>query len=206
CSFSPQHLVSGIEGSLLFASGAKVNGYPATGRRLKIYAGSVPLLARPGARSHFLRRWRGGQAVAQKPLAGDNQVVWQLRNTVEDSVNSIPCKKCHRCAWLAVLLLPANGPGQTPGVPHTILEGHRGWVSSVAFAPDGQTLASASADQTVKLWSVAKGKLLPSLQGHADIVSSVAFAPDGKALVTGSYDKTARLWDLCANRILFTFR
>ena len=50
------------------------------------------------------------------------------------------------------------------------LQGHTDEVYSVAWSPDGKTLASGSLDKTVKLWEAATGKLLGTLQGHADEV------------------------------------
>ncbi|KAH8753652.1 hypothetical protein F5883DRAFT_191999 [Diaporthe sp. PMI_573] len=76
------------------------------------------------------------------------------------------------------------------------LEGHDRWVTSVAFLPDGQTLASGSDDETVRLWDMATGAQKQMLEGHDDRVTSVAFSPDGQTLASGSYDKTARLWDM----------
>jgi WD40 repeat protein len=69
-------------------------------------------------------------------------------------------------------------------------------VLSVAFAPDGKTLASASEDMTVRLWDVARGSPLAELKGHSDEVWSVAFSPDSKTLASSSYDQTVRLWDV----------
>jgi WD40 repeat protein len=74
------------------------------------------------------------------------------------------------------------------------LEGHSGWVTSVAFSPGGKYLISGSCDNTVKLWSVEMRKEVATLQGHCDIVTSVAISPEGKYLASSSADKTIKLW------------
>jgi WD40 repeat protein len=57
-------------------------------------------------------------------------------------------------------------------------------------------LASGSADNTVKLWSVESQKEVTTLQGHSSSVWSVAFSPDGKYLASGSADNTVKLWSM----------
>jgi len=76
-----------------------------------------------------------------------------------------------------------------------VLQGHTSWVMSVAFAPDGSTLASGSWDKMVRLWDAKTGAQVRVMRGHTEGVRSVAFAPDGSTLASGSLDKTVRLWN-----------
>ncbi|MEB3120071.1 MAG: TIR domain-containing protein [Snowella sp.] len=82
------------------------------------------------------------------------------------------------------------------------LTGHQYGVNSVSYTPDGKTLASASSDNTVKLWDVATGKELKTLTGHQDGVYSVSYAPDGKTLASASADKTVILWNFDLDQLV----
>jgi WD40 repeat protein len=69
-------------------------------------------------------------------------------------------------------------------------------VSAVAVSPDGQWIASVTAENTVKLWNPLDGKPGPVLTGHSAAVTSLQFTPDGSRLVSGSLDKTVRVWNI----------
>ena len=70
----------------------------------------------------------------------------------------------------------------------------QGGGNSVAFSPDGGTLASGSRDNTVHLWGVSTEEIINTLTGHTATVRSVAFSPDGRTLASGSADGTVLLW------------
>ncbi len=91
--------------------------------------------------------------------------------------------------------LPDKATARQPRLRMTI-DGHHAPVMSVAYSPDGKTLASGSYDNTIKFWDVKTGKERATLKGHTDAVNSVAYSPDGKTLASGSLDRTIKLWDV----------
>ena len=80
------------------------------------------------------------------------------------------------------------------------LLGHIESINTLAFSPDGRTLASAgggwSLDYAIRLWDIETGKHLQMPVGHTWIVSTVGFSPNGCKLASGSWDGTVVLWEL----------
>ncbi|HOU92571.1 MAG TPA: WD40 repeat domain-containing protein, partial [Polyangiaceae bacterium] len=67
-------------------------------------------------------------------------------------------------------------------------------VGSVAFSPDGGTLAAGQVDGALLLARVRDGAVLRALEGHGEIADAIAFSPDGRTLATGTYGGAVRLW------------
>ncbi|PQE03932.1 vegetative incompatibility HET-E-1 protein [Rutstroemia sp. NJR-2017a BVV2] len=86
------------------------------------------------------------------------------------------------------------------------LEGHSSAVNSVAFSPDSKLLASASSDETVKIWDAATGTLQQTLEGHSAGVRAIAFSPDSKLLASASSDKTVKIWDAATGMLQQTLK
>ncbi|MYF91008.1 MAG: T9SS type A sorting domain-containing protein [Gemmatimonadetes bacterium] len=79
------------------------------------------------------------------------------------------------------------------GAEIDFLTGHTSEVRSVAFNPDGSTLASGSWDRTIRLWNADTGQHLNTLTEHRSAVNSIAFNPDGSTLASGSGSSGASL-------------
>jgi WD40 repeat protein len=90
-------------------------------------------------------------------------------------------------AILAVLI-GATTPARSQDLPPSPA------VHSLAWSPDGKTLASAGSFRQVRLWEAATGKELATLRGHTDVVYSVVWSPNGKTLASASQDKTVKLF------------
>ncbi|WP_406695110.1 protein kinase [Singulisphaera sp. Ch08] len=78
-------------------------------------------------------------------------------------------------------------------------------VKSLAFSPDGESLASAGGDGAVKVWSIRSGRVIRAIgNAHTGYVSSIAFHPDGKHLASVGADEQVKVWDLTTGHAVFT--
>ncbi|MEH2287590.1 DnaJ domain-containing protein [Nostoc sp.] len=85
---------------------------------------------------------------------------------------------------------------------HTLT--HLNWVFTTAISPDGQTLASGSSDNTIKIWHLGTGKLLHTLTSHTKWVRCLTFSPDSQTLVSGSDDSSIMIWQMSTGKLLKT--
>jgi WD40 repeat protein len=135
--------------------------------------------------------------------------VWKLRNRL------LTILRGHTAGMWGIAFSPdgqliaSSSPNETilwrkDPISYRRLNGPSSRFGSVAISPNGQTIATVGADQSVKLWS-PKGKLLYSLKGHKGDIRRVAFSPDGQMLASSSSDRTVKLWRLDGTEIA-TFR
>ncbi|MET9604537.1 serine/threonine-protein kinase [Streptomyces sp. NPDC006512] len=89
-----------------------------------------------------------------------------------------------------------KGSGNGAAPQSSVLTDDAGAVSSVAFSPDGKTLACGNSSKTVRLWKLATRAKTSPFGAHANAVASVAFSSDGASFASGSLDNSIRLWDV----------
>jgi WD40 repeat protein len=122
---------------------------------------------------------------SQSQLLGDtNPVIAKLLTVAAWRLNP---SDATRYAMLAAAALP--------GI--RILATHATQVTSVAFSPHGQTLATGTSRGTVQLWDIATGRQVGrSLSGPRSSIKSMAFSPGGQMLAVGHQDGQVQLWDM----------
>jgi WD40 repeat protein len=105
-------------------------------------------------------------------------------------------------------LSSGDGGNDNNSVPPIVTYNHHGnSVLAVAWSPDGKYIASASADNTVQVWSaLTGGSPFVTYRGHQDAVNAVAWSPDGKRVVSASNDGTVQIWDAQSGSKIYTYQ
>lgn len=79
-----------------------------------------------------------------------------------------------------------------------LLIGHRDYLETAVYSPDGKNILTSSRDKTVRIWDAGTGRFERELSGHKDMVLTASYSPDGTHILTASADKTARIWDVAS--------
>ena len=87
---------------------------------------------------------------------------------------------------------------QLEGEAKTELNGHKSWVRSLAFSPEGQTLVTAGYDGTLVWWPAAAEKPEPlrTVAAHQGWIRAVVTSPDGQLLASVGNDLLVKLWNV----------
>ncbi|MBK8253144.1 MAG: WD40 repeat domain-containing protein [Polyangiaceae bacterium] len=84
------------------------------------------------------------------------------------------------------------------------LEGHEQQINAVVYSPNGQLIATASLDGTVRTWQASTGQPIKTYTGHTEGVMDVAFSSDGEQLYSAG-DNTVRVWDVATGALIDTW-
>ncbi|MUG95108.1 hypothetical protein F7734_23195 [Scytonema sp. UIC 10036] len=137
------------------------------------------------------------QLAAQAQLIRDQQFFLLPRSVLlsVEAMRRFPSLEADQALRSGLALLPRSVANMS----------HEDEVNAVAFSPDGKYLATASDDNTARVWNAASGKEVFLLK-HEDKVNAVAFSPDGKYLATASDDNTARVWNAASGKEVFLLK
>lgn len=200
---APQEELTDVERAFLDASRAHAN----KGRRrhqLVLGAVTTALCLALVAAGLAVRQWHN--AVSAQELAQSRQLAAQSRALLDTEPDLAALLAVHayrtspsREATAALYAAAAPPPPQR-------LTAGTAPVQSLALSPDGRTLATQSADGTVRIWNLPEGRLHRTLADRR-IAAVAAFSTDGHTLATTTEGTTARitLWDAQAGRKLATF-
>jgi WD40 repeat protein/tRNA A-37 threonylcarbamoyl transferase component Bud32 len=140
-----------------------------------------------------------------KAWAPDGTVLYSLPDSLEDNARAVALQP-GRDHYLAT-----SGAGGTVSVRYAAsgklaftIRGHARAVTGLAFSPDGQRLATASRDQTVKLWDVTSPYDDLTFTSTTDGFTAVAFSPDSLRLAAACRDRRVKVWDVVTGKTLAT--
>ncbi len=168
----------------------------------------VAILALTASIAMAVYHWRQALIIASQAASASSEALFPLDQDIDSLKQGL---KAGRKLQRAILPNAATQEQVRTALYQVVynikernrLEGHTSEINSLSFSPDGNLLASASADHTIKIW-LKSGKLLHTLKSHHNRVNSVNFSPDGNLLASASTDKTVKIWSQ-EGKLLNTF-
>ncbi|MFB0630898.1 WD40 repeat domain-containing protein [Streptomyces sp. AB3(2024)] len=181
------------------ATGPRLTGFTGAVHTVAFRPGTGPVLLAAGGADGSVRLWDladpGHPSAYGQPLTGAAGPVFAVAFTADGARLAAGSQDRSTRVWN----VPAPGAG--PDAPDVIggapaaPDGPASYVNAVAYSPDGQWLATGSADSQVRLYD-ARTRVLAGVFPHPGPVTSLSFHPGGRQLVTGASDGTVRLWQL----------
>ncbi|PZO39369.1 MAG: hypothetical protein DCF19_13960 [Pseudanabaena frigida] len=157
-----------------------------------------------GGDDHGIKIWELQRGKCIKTLQGNSNAIYAIAYIDQQNLLASAHEDQTIKLWDVNINAPQNLEPDLQ--PFQILRGHSDRILSIAFSPNGQILASGSADRKIKLWNPHTGKAMKTLQGHRSWVWGIAISPDSKFLASGSYDHTVKVWDLESGKCLQTLQ
>lgn len=143
-------------------------------------------------------QWNQNQKAQSRNLALSAEQLFSSERELDALIEALKARKIMNQA----ILVDADTQKQVVSALQSViyriresnhLKGHSGFIYSISFSSDSQIIASASADNTIKLWK-SDGTLLNTLSGHTNEVYSISFSTDSQIIASASADNTIKLW------------
>lgn len=129
--------------------------------------------------------------------------VWQVFNHDKGKVKEISSVAV---SPIAANIFASTNPDHTIDIWSTNLDGqhqkelslsgHNQTISQIKYSPDGQLIATAGWDKTIKLWNSQTGELVNTLPGHQAAINTLVFSPDNQTIIAGTEDNNIYIWNI----------